>query len=71
MKNWMKFFWSRKNVKEKHIESYHPRERYQADIIFLPNYVWYRFKYNLTMIDHFTKNGWVISLNDKKAEIIL
>ena len=36
----MKSFFSepRKEVKVKHIESYKPRERYQADIILLTSY---------------------------------
>ena len=57
MKNWMKssFIWTKKNVKVKPIESYNLRERYQADIILFPNFVWDRFKYNL--------QWWIISQN--------
>ena len=74
MKNWKKssfFSELRKNVKVKPIEYYNPRERYQADIILLLNFVWDEFKYIFIMVDHFTKYGWVIALNDKKAETIL
>ena len=33
------FSQSRSNVKLKHIESYKSRERYQADIVIISNYV--------------------------------
>ena len=61
----------RKNAIVKHIESYKPKERYQADTVLLSNYIWDGFKYIFTMVDHFTKYGWIIPLNDKKAETIL
>ena len=32
------FFWTKKNVKVKPIESYKQRERYQAYIVILPNF---------------------------------
>ena len=60
----------RKNLIIKHFESYKPRERYQADVIFL-YFVWDGFKYIFTMTDHFTKYGLVISLNNMKGETIL
>ena len=46
MRNWLKSSFSepRKNVKVKYIESYKPRERYQADIVLISNYVWDGFK---------------------------
>ena len=50
---------------------YKPKERYQADTVLLSNYIWDGFKYIFTMVDHFTKYGRIISLNDKKAETIL
>ena len=65
------FFEPRKNVIVKLIESSKPRERYQADIVLLLNFVWDGFKYIFTMVDHSTKYGWVILLNDKKAETVL
>ena len=65
------FFWTKKNIIVKNIEFYNPKERYQADIVLLPNYEWDWFKYIFTMMDYFTKYGWVIPLNHKKAEIIL
>ena len=48
----------RKNAIVKHIESYKPKERYQADTILLSNYIWDGFIYIFTMVDHFTKYGW-------------
>ena len=50
MKNWTKssfFPEPRKYLKVKHIESYKPRERYQAGTVLLSNYVFDRFKYIL------------------------
>ena len=61
----------RKNLKAKAIESYKPTERYQVDIVLLPNYEWDWFKYIFTMMDHFTKYWLIILLNYKKAETIL
>ena len=61
----------RKNEIVKHIESYKPKERYQADIVLLSNYIWDGFKYIFTMMNHFTKYGWIIPLNHNKAETIL
>ena len=74
MKNWMKSFFSepRKNVKLKDIESYKPNESLiQINIVLLSNYLWDGFKYIFTIVNHFTKHGCVIPLNDKKAETIL
>ena len=55
----------------KHIESYKPKGRCQADIVLLSNYIWDGFKYIFTMMDHLTKYGWIIPLNDKKVDTIL
>ena len=55
----------------KHIESYKPRERYQADIVLIPNYVWDVLKYIFAVMSHFTKYECVIPLNYNKAETIL
>ena len=54
---WILFFQIKKNVIIKHIESYKPREKCQADIVLLSNYVWDEFKYIFTMVDHFIKYG--------------
>ena len=46
------FFWTKKNVKLNHIESYKPRERYQANIA-LSNNDWDWYKISL--------QWWIIS----------
>ena len=61
----------RKSIKLKYIESYILRERYQSDIALFPNYKCDWFINIFTMMDHFTKYGWVIPLNHSKAETIL
>ena len=62
---------SRNNVKVKPIESHKPIGRCQAYIILLQHFVWAGFKNIFTMMDNFTKYGWVIPLNVNKAETIL
>ena len=64
------FFWTKKNIKVKLIESYNPRQRYQ-NVIVLLNFVLDKFKYIFTMMDHFTNYEWVIPLNENKTETIL
>ena len=65
MKNLMKYSLfllnQEKTVKVKPNESYKPRERYQADIVLIPNCVRDEFKYIFTKMDHFTKYGWIIN----------
>ena len=46
---------------------YKPRERYQAEIVLPPSFVWDGFKYIFTMMDHFTKYWRQILLNHNKA----
>ena len=53
----------------KQIDSYVPKERYQTDTVNLSSYVSGDFEYVNTMIDHFTKYGWFIQINDKKQKI--
>ena len=61
MKNWMKpSFTEPRKVKEKHIEFYKSRERYQAYIALISNYEWDAFKYIFTVVGRFTKYGCVI-----------
>ena len=62
---------TKKKVIVKHFESCKLRQRCQADTVILSNFVWDGFKYIFTMVDHFTKYGWIVRLNDKKAEAIL
>ena len=56
----------------KHIDSLMPKERYHADTVLLSNYVTSDgYKYFFTMVDHFTKYGWIETLKVKTAIIIL
>ena len=48
---------AKKNIVVKHIDSYIPIERYQADTVLLSRYVSDGFKYLFAMVNHFTKNG--------------
>ena len=62
----------RKNAVIKHIDSFKSKDRYQTDTVQLSKYVMSdRFKYLFTMVDHFTKYGWIIPLNDKTAKNML
>ena len=59
-----------RNLKRKfyeHIDSYYPKERYQADTVYLSDYLVLDKRYLLTMIDHFNKYGWIVVLSDKSA----
>ena len=53
----------------KHTGTNPPMERYQADKANLSGYVLWDFKYVFTMVDHFTKYGWIVPLKDKKQKI--
>ena len=62
----------RKKAVIKHINSFKPKDRYQADTVQLSKYVMSDgFKYLFTMVDHFTKYGWIIPLKDKTAKNVL
>ena len=62
----------RRNVVVKHIDCSMPKERYQADTVQLSKHVMSdNYKYLLTMIDYFTKYGWIVSLKDKTSQTIL
>ena len=66
MKN--KNYEARENVVIKHIDSSMPKEKYQTDTILLLNYVIYHgYKYLFTMVDHFTKYGWIETLKEKNS----
>ena len=39
----------------KHIDSYYSKERYQADTVYLSDYLETDKRYILTMVDHFSK----------------
>ena len=61
----------RKNLIVKHIDSHKPKERYRADTVLLSDYIRDDFKYLFTMVDHFTKYGWIIPIKDKKLKLFL
>ena len=49
-----------------------PKERYQADTVQLSKHVMSDdYKYLFTMVDPFTKNGWIVQLKDKASLIVL
>ena len=57
---------AKENVVIKHIDSSMPKETYQADTALLSNYVTSDgYKYLFTMVDHFTKYGWIETLKEK------
>ena len=56
----------KKNYVVKHIESDYPRQRYQADTMYLADYISNNTRYLLTMDDHFTKFGLAILIKNKR-----
>ena len=61
----------KKKMAYKHIDSYYPKERYQADTVYLSDYLVTDKRYILTMVDHFSKYGWIVVMSDKKAVTVL
>ena len=61
----------KKKIAYKHIDSYYPKERYQADTAYLSDYLVSDKRYLLTMIDHFNKYGLIVVLLDKSATTVL
>ena len=61
----------RKSYEVKHIESDYPRQRYQADRVYLTDHILDDTRYLFTMVDHFTKFWWTIFNENKKVETIL
>ena len=62
----------KKNAVIKHIDSFKPKDRYKADIVQLSKSVMSDgFKYLFTMVDNFTKYGWIIPLKDKTTKNVL
>ena len=49
----------KKKMAYKHIDSYYPKERYQADMVYLSDYLVTDKRYILTMVDHFSKYDWI------------
>ena len=66
------YIWARskKNKKKmayKHIDSYYPKERYQADTVYLSDYLVTDKRYIFNMVDHFSKYGWIVMISHKKS----
>ena len=59
----------KKKVTVKHIDTYAPKEGYQADTVNLSSYVSGDFKNIFTTVDHFTKYGWIVLLKNNKQKI--
>ena len=57
----------RKNIATKHIESHRAKKRYQADIVFLSDYLVGNTgqRYLLTIVDHFSKLGYATLMRTK------
>ena len=62
---------TKKKMAYKHIDRYYPKERYQADTVYLSDYLVTYKRYILTMVDHFSKYGWIVVMSDKKAVTVL
>ena len=61
----------RKSYVVNHIKSDYPRQRYQADTVYLADYISNEARYLFTMADHFSKFGWAILIHNKKIDAIL
>ena len=63
----------RKNIATKHIESHRAKERYQADTIFLSDYLVGNtgHRYLLTIVDHFSKFGYATLIHTKSGIEVL
>ena len=55
----------RKYYVVKHIESDYFCQRYQADTVYLTDYISNEARYLSTMVDHFTKFWWAILIKHK------
>ena len=56
----------KKNMTYKHIDSYYPKESYQADMVYLSDYLVTDKRYILTMVDHFSNmTGYLWCLSKK------
>ena len=62
----------KKNVVIKQIDNSIPKERYRADTFQLLKHVMSDdYNYHFTMVDQFTKYGWIVPLNDKTLLTVL
>ena len=62
---------SKKNQTVTYIESSRPKETFVIDVVYLSDFVSTTYKYLITMVDHFSKYGWVKMAKDKTANAIL
>ena len=62
---------SKKKIVYKHFESNYPKERYQVDTTMLYDHISADNRNLLTMVDHFSKFGWVESIPNKKTQTVL
>ena len=64
----------KKNIALKHINSSYPKERFQVDMVYLSDMLLINFpdeRYLLSIVDHFSKYGWVVVLTNKKSKTVL
>ena len=61
----------KKKIAYKHIKSNYPKERYQVDTTMLYDHIQADNRNLLTMVDHFSKFGWVVSIPNKKSQTVL
>ena len=62
---------SKKKIAYKHSESNYPKERYQVDTTMLYDHIPADNRKLLTMVDHFRRFGWVVSIPNKKSQTVL
>ena len=62
---------SKNKIAYKHIESNYPKERYQVDTTMLYDHIPADNRNLLTMLGHFSKFGWVVSIPNKKSQTVL
>ena len=63
----------KKNIALKHINSSYPKERFQVDMVYLSDMLINSpdERYLLSIVDHFSKYGWVVVLTNKKSKTVL
>ena len=62
---------SKKKITYKHIESNYPKERYQLNTTMLYDNIPADNRNLLTMVDNFSKFGWIVSIPNKKSQTVL
>ena len=63
----------KKYIALKHINSSYPKERFQVDMVYLSDMLINSpdERYLLSIVDHFSKYGWVVVLPNKKSKTVL